>query len=57
MRIQRRWLDGLHLRPLSVKHCKISCARKKREVRAMFEVMANLTVTNEGTPSMIDRGR
>ena len=29
-------------------------ARNKREVRANFEVVADLAITNDGTPSMID---
>ena len=29
---------------------RVDEARKKREVRAIFEVMANLAIANEGTP-------
>ena len=53
-----------HLKPFRVKHSRMSCTRtpesgggSKEEARdqgSFFEVMANLAIANEGTPSMID---
>ena len=53
--MRSRRTEGFRLKPLRVKHSEESGggSKEERTVMANFEVMANLFVTNVGTPSMV----